>query len=193
MNIVYGDLIQMTLDGKFDIIAHGCNCVHTMKAGIAAQISDVFPMMAMADKAQYNTPGSWSGVQLEHGTRGMNWYTQMLPGPNFRLAYLQCMVTHMRTDFMLTSTYKCVCMREGRDPDAKIHIGVPLIGGGIGNGNPFDIKAVLASLEADGKYEVSLVLWDPSKRTYGPPPSSTLAMEYPGETKTDRKVEHATV
>ena len=32
---IKGDLIKLAQKGKFDIIAHGCNCFCTMGAGIA--------------------------------------------------------------------------------------------------------------------------------------------------------------
>ena len=42
MKHVRGDLIAMALDGKFDVIVHGCNCFHTMGAGIALHIANTF-------------------------------------------------------------------------------------------------------------------------------------------------------
>ena len=39
---IEGDLIELALAGSFDVIAHGCNCFCTMKAGIAPQIAEVF-------------------------------------------------------------------------------------------------------------------------------------------------------
>jgi len=50
MNIIKGDLIKYALDGKFDIIVHGCNCYHTMGGGIAKQIKKTFPQAYQADK-----------------------------------------------------------------------------------------------------------------------------------------------
>ena len=37
-----GDLITLALEGKFDVIAHGCNCLCTMGAGIAPRIAKAF-------------------------------------------------------------------------------------------------------------------------------------------------------
>lgn len=37
-----GDLISLAKDGKFDVIAHGCNCHCTMGAGIAPQMAKAF-------------------------------------------------------------------------------------------------------------------------------------------------------
>lgn len=46
---VQGDLIELAKSGKFDAIAHGCNCFCTQRKGIAAQMvkefsTDEFPM-----------------------------------------------------------------------------------------------------------------------------------------------------
>ena len=49
MHIVQGDLIEMALQGHFDIIVHGCNCFHTMGTGIAKQIKDIFYSAYIAD------------------------------------------------------------------------------------------------------------------------------------------------
>jgi O-acetyl-ADP-ribose deacetylase (regulator of RNase III) len=40
---IKGDLVELALDGHFDFIVHGCNCFHTMGAGIARQIAEAFP------------------------------------------------------------------------------------------------------------------------------------------------------
>ncbi len=51
MNRIKGDLIQLALEGEFDLIIHGCNCFCTMGAGIAAQIRTHFPQALEADQA----------------------------------------------------------------------------------------------------------------------------------------------
>lgn len=43
MNKVQGDLIELAIQGDFNIIVHGCNCFNTMGSGIAKQIRNVFP------------------------------------------------------------------------------------------------------------------------------------------------------
>ena len=37
-----GDLIKLAKEGKFDVIAHGCNCHSAMGAGIAPQMAKAF-------------------------------------------------------------------------------------------------------------------------------------------------------
>lgn len=39
---IEGDLIELAQTGKFDVVAHGCNCFCTMKRGIAPQMAKAF-------------------------------------------------------------------------------------------------------------------------------------------------------
>jgi O-acetyl-ADP-ribose deacetylase (regulator of RNase III) len=42
INEVNGNLIKLAKEGKFDVVAHGCNCFCTMKQGIAPQMAAAF-------------------------------------------------------------------------------------------------------------------------------------------------------
>lgn len=63
MKIIKGDLIQLALQGHFDVITHGCNCFCTMGAGIAVPMKqyfkcDTFPMEASQFKGDINKLGT---------------------------------------------------------------------------------------------------------------------------------------
>lgn len=45
-----GDLIEAAKNGEVDVIAHGCNCMNTMKSGIAPLIVASFPEAGEADQ-----------------------------------------------------------------------------------------------------------------------------------------------
>jgi O-acetyl-ADP-ribose deacetylase (regulator of RNase III) len=49
MQTIRGDLLQFALDGKFDVIVHGCNCQCQMGKGIALSIKQRFPEAYAAD------------------------------------------------------------------------------------------------------------------------------------------------
>lgn len=49
MKAIKGDLISLAKEGKFDVIAHGCNCMVTMGSGIAKSIKQHFPQAFQAD------------------------------------------------------------------------------------------------------------------------------------------------
>lgn len=51
MQVIKGNLITLALQGYFNVIVHGCNCFHTMGAGIAKQIKFNFPEAYQADCA----------------------------------------------------------------------------------------------------------------------------------------------
>lgn len=42
IKIIKGDLIELALNGDFDVIGHGCNCFSRMKRGIAPQMAAAF-------------------------------------------------------------------------------------------------------------------------------------------------------
>ena len=53
-----GNLIELGLDGQFDVIVHGCSCFCEMGAGIAKAIRRAFPKACQAD--QQTEPGDRS-------------------------------------------------------------------------------------------------------------------------------------
>lgn len=83
MKVQKGDLIQMTENGKFDVIIHGCNCFCTMGAGIAKQIKDHFPQAYQADQetqvGDEKKLGTYSVAHIKlkkHSFSVINAYTQ---------------------------------------------------------------------------------------------------------------------
>jgi len=44
-----GNLIDLAEQGHFDVIVHGCNCFHTMGAGVAKEIKNRYPRAYDAD------------------------------------------------------------------------------------------------------------------------------------------------
>ena len=48
--MIKGNLIDLAEQGQFDLIVHGCNCFHTMGAGIAKEISHRYPAALAVDK-----------------------------------------------------------------------------------------------------------------------------------------------
>lgn len=50
MKTIHGDLLQLALDGAFDVIVHGQNCHNDWGMGIVTSIRDVFPEAYVADQ-----------------------------------------------------------------------------------------------------------------------------------------------
>lgn len=83
MKTVEGDLIKLALEGKFDIIIHGCNCFCTMGAGIAKSFKSEFPEAFKADltteKGDKSKLGSFTHattIRSGHAITVINAYTQ---------------------------------------------------------------------------------------------------------------------
>ena len=83
MKIIKGDLIKLALEGKFDVIVHGCNCFCTMGAGIAKAIKSEFPKAYEADckteKDSKDKLGTYSYATIEKNENKItviNAYTQ---------------------------------------------------------------------------------------------------------------------
>ncbi|WMX14432.1 MULTISPECIES: macro domain-containing protein [unclassified Aureispira] len=69
MKTITGDLIQLALEGVFEVIVHGCNCYGTMGAGIAKGIKKHFPEAYEADlkteKGAKDKLGTFSFANIE--------------------------------------------------------------------------------------------------------------------------------
>lgn len=124
IRVVHGDLIDLALEGRFDVIVHGCNCRHTMGGGIARQIKNAFPEAEDADLAtEYalrEKLGTISTALVQRVGREftvVNAYTQFDPGAN--------------------ADYDAIrsCFREIQRQFAGRRIGYPRIGAGIGGGD----------------------------------------------------------
>jgi O-acetyl-ADP-ribose deacetylase (regulator of RNase III) len=83
MRAVRGDLLQLALDGAFEVIVHGCNCQCVMGKGIALAIRQRFPEAYAADlataKGSREKLGSFSAARVEREGRSLvivNAYTQ---------------------------------------------------------------------------------------------------------------------
>ena len=88
MSLIYikGNLIDLAMDGMFDIIIHGCNCFNTMKSGIAKEIAERIPQAVYADgqtiKGDKNKLGTWTSTYYGEKFMVVNAYTQYNYGRN---------------------------------------------------------------------------------------------------------------
>lgn len=135
MRTTSGDLLQLALDGRFDVIVHGCNCMCHMGKGIARSIRQRLPEAYEAD--QRTTPGDrgklgtiTTAEVVRDGAAFMvvNAYTQFdyrPPGPNVDYDAMR------------------VAMREVKRRFAGKRIGYPRIGAGLAGGEWFRIAAII--------------------------------------------------
>lgn len=126
-------------DDRLDVICHGANTCHTMGAGFAKIIRNRIPEMYLIDRARPQIAGSFSFVMIgdisDH-FRGYNLYTQVLPGPEAKLEYIQKSFSNMLND--LESSY-----RPSNKRHEPVYIGFPAIGCGIGGLEVADVSEVI--------------------------------------------------
>lgn len=149
MKTIHGDLIQLALAGRFDVIVHGCNCQCVMGAGIAKQIAKVFPE-AKEEDIRSDGPsrklklGNISYVEVKRGPLRftvVNAYTQLYYGRGVQVDY-QAIRSAMQS--------------------VKYHfsgkrIGYPKIGAGLGGGDWETIKSIIDE-ELEGEDHTLVVL-----------------------------------
>lgn len=155
MNRIDGDLIQLAKEGKFDVIAHGCNCMSTMGAGIAPQMAkefgcDRFEMETLGrdinklgcidyETLYWEDDKQWTKFPDEDG----KWVTFKLTVVN---AYTQYNYgrTH-KNSATAPFDYEAftLCMRKINSVFEGKHIGLPKIGAGLAGGDWERIEKII--------------------------------------------------
>ena len=127
MKTVKGDLIDLAIEGEFDLIVHGCNCFCTMGAGIAKTIKQKFPEAYKADletnKGDESKLGeiSWAKTETTNGELIIvNGYTQFNWKGNGRKA-----------DYVAIRKI----FQKIKEVFSGLRIGYPAIGAGLAGGN----------------------------------------------------------
>lgn len=153
-NYVDGDLIKLALSGKFDVIAHGCNCLSNMGAGLAPHMArtfgcDNFPMenlgadinkLGCIDYRTYviSKSGIWDSklddnINEDPLLTVVNAYTQFRYGRN-----------HADGDKNpLDYEALTLCMRKMNHRFKGKHIGLPKIGAGLAGGDWNKIEDII--------------------------------------------------
>ena len=137
MKTIQGDLIQLGIAGKFDVIIHGCNCFCTMGSGIAKSIKKQFPKAFEADYTTEKGDRSKLGTitfakeQTKHGSLTIvNGYTK----------------------FNLKADYEAIrgVFRQVKSHFSGLRIGYPAIGAGLAGGD-WKIISEITAEELDGE------------------------------------------
>ena len=135
MKTLTGDLLQLALDGTFDVIVHGCNCQCQMGKGIALSIKRIFPEAFAADqstpKGDASKLGTISVAEIDRNGRKLfvvNGYTQF----------------HWRGDGN-KADYQAIrlVMRAVKSQFKGNRIGYPKIGAGLAGGDWSQIAPII--------------------------------------------------
>jgi O-acetyl-ADP-ribose deacetylase (regulator of RNase III) len=142
MEIIQGDLLQFALEGRFDVIVHGCNCQCAMGKGIALSIKQQFPEAYAADltttKGDRTKLGTFTHAEVERaGVRFsiVNAYTQFhFRGPEGKADYhaIERAFAGIKAKF------------------AGMRIGYPKIGAGLAKGD-WSLIALIIDRELAGE------------------------------------------
>lgn len=180
---IEGDLITLAKEGKFDVIAHGCNCQCVMGAGIAVQMAKAFGCDTLFTKENIAFRGSVEKLgNIEFKTFRLVGNTPLLadfPLQN-ELKYLT--VVNAYTQFMYGKNHTngvdkpldyealTLCLRKINHIFKGKHIGLPLIGchlaGGVWDKTTqegllyhgyLDVKTIIQQELKD--MEVTIVHW----------------------------------
>lgn len=138
---IKGNLIDLAEAGTFDVIVHGCNCFHTMGAGIAKEISSRYPQALEVDKkytakGDRSKLGGFTHVQITgpYGNKFtiINMYTQYYYGKPKKGAPPLADYTAIKQGFQMLK----------RDYYGK-RIGYPRIGAGLAGGDWATIQNII--------------------------------------------------
>ncbi|MCP4450319.1 MAG: phosphatase [Planctomycetes bacterium] len=148
MKTIEGDLIELALEGRFNVIVHGCNCFCSMGGGIARSIKAVFPAAHDADCKTVSGDRDKLGTATtadcptDSGTvTVVNAYTQYdYAGPGVLVNYEA-----------LTQCLKWVARTYPHQ-----RIGLPKIGAGLAGGHWPHIQKILETTLAQTDYTVVL-------------------------------------
>lgn len=141
MKYVKGDL----LNAEVDVIAHGCNCIQTMGAGIARHIAQVYPEVEKADfeftpKVPSQRLGKIDPVKVRH-MEGctikyvVNCYTQLKVGEGLQVDY--------------AAIEKAMQALHDFAKEKGFSVAIPKIGAGLGGGDWARIEKCLFRIFKD--------------------------------------------
>tara|TARA_R110000772_G_scaffold9601_7_gene31441 strand:- start:921 stop:1406 length:486 start_codon:yes stop_codon:yes gene_type:complete len=132
-----GDLISLAKQGKFDVIAHGCNCFCNMGSGIAPQMAEAFncdkySLEHQQHKGDINKLGTINFEVFEFSSieylKVVNAYTQYRYGKD-----------KVHADYSAIR----LCFKKMNKIFNGSHIGLPKIGSGKAGGNWEKIKKIM--------------------------------------------------
>lgn len=133
-----GDLIKSARSGEVNVIGHGCNCMNTMKSGIAPKVAEAFPeawtadqMTARGDRAKL---GTFSSAFSKSGVLVYNLYSQYtFTGRKEGKMDLDYWALRSALSMMAMSLH-AKCRTLDISPD-DLRIGLPKIGAGLAGGD----------------------------------------------------------
>lgn len=159
---IEGDLIQLALEGRFEVIGHGVNCFCIMKAGIAPQMVKAFSCNKYYKEREYpgniNKLGSidFATSYVKSGVEPIVYTTEVDKNYPLREGYKKLYVVNAYTQYNYGRNHAdgdskpldyealTLCMRKINHIFKGKHIGLPgFIGGGLAGGDINKIRKII--------------------------------------------------
>jgi O-acetyl-ADP-ribose deacetylase (regulator of RNase III) len=154
MNRIDGDLIQLAKEGKFDVIAHGCNCMSTMGAGIAPQMAKAFGCDRFEMELLGRDINKLGNIDYKTVVLGEKAIWSLEDAKNNRNEP-ELIVVNAYTQYKYGRNHKdgatapfdyeafTLCMRKINNLFGGKHIGLPKIGAGLAGGDWERIEKII--------------------------------------------------
>lgn len=147
MKIIKGDLIELALQGEFDVIAHGCNCFCTQGAGIAKKMSEYFytnnsasyPSESLNYKGNIGKLGNIETTSLPHYVKDGKYFGVERGVEVNNLLSVYNMYTQYNVGRDLSYSALELCLKKLAHETHGKKVGLPLVGGGIAGGSIYVI------------------------------------------------------
>lgn len=159
---IEGDLVKLAKEGKFDVIAHGCNCFCRMKRGLAPQMAEAFGCDQFFGEKSNREGDIIKLGNIDYMYMGYdgNWVSST-PSEYSKLivvnAYTQY---HWSTDTKpLDYEALTLCLRKINHVFKGKHIGLPQIGCHLAGGDWNVVKMIIQKELKD--CDVTVVIYKP--------------------------------
>jgi len=146
---IEGDLIQLAKQAKFDVIAHGCNCMSNMGAGIAVPMALTFGCNRFEMERWGRTIQKLGCIDFQTFVLGENAMWNLENGKNHK-DEPELIVVNAYTQVFPRADLKpldyealTLCMRKMNVVFRGKHIGLPKIGAGLAGGDWERIKTII--------------------------------------------------
>jgi O-acetyl-ADP-ribose deacetylase (regulator of RNase III) len=159
---IEGDLIELAKEGKFEVIAHGCNCHSTMGAGIAPQMAKAFGCDRFDMELYSSDINKLGNIDYETVALGekvifsLDFAKNNRNEPELTIinAYTQYNLGYRSIDYEAL----ILCLRKINVVFMGKHIGLPQIGCGLAGGDWKIVRGIIQRELKDCK--VTIVIYN---------------------------------
>lgn len=164
---IEGNLITLAKKGKFDVIAHGCNCFCRMKRGIAPQMAEAFGCDKFVSEGESYEGDMHKLGNIDYELRYITSSGEVLHPKHIksvntqRLVVINCYTQYEWSTETKPFDYNAftLCMKKMNYTFKGKHIGLPAIGSHLAGGDWNLIKPIIQKELKDCK--VTIVIFKP--------------------------------